>query len=245
MQTRKKACDGSASARVMQRAELLQCVVEYLGDDEDLCSAATLCRTASDDSIWSPLLNRLCYEFPQPEYDLPIIPGFTTDSHAAFSAHCHSWHHCESRKDLRWRLPAAFVDPRHADPEGFAQLPAARRWAALRMHMTKVLRRLRVPLTDAAVRANMKFLADWVRDALCDHELFHEDEVQQALARVTTRSTARACTGFCISELESNGLCPGSYARDAIVDGWANWGPSGTSSANALLWCITGVDFGP
>ncbi|KAG5176163.1 hypothetical protein JKP88DRAFT_249714 [Tribonema minus] len=288
-ETLKKTRDGSASARVMQRAELLQCAVEYLGDDKDLCSAATLCRTARDDTIWSPLVNRLCNEFPLPQYshvtpgfnemDMEAPPGFVrpemhehgmddpylsprfnrdtgvlefgfvspnefvlnwygrskracqkcrrsragrADSHAAFRAHCRSWRHCESRREPSERVPAAFVDPRHADPERFAQLPAARQWAALRRHVSAVLRQLRVPLADARVRANMERLADWARDELCDHEFLHEDEVQQALAGVTTSSAARACTDFCIGDLKSNGLCPGSYARVAIVDGWAN-----------------------
>eukprot|EP00611_Tribonema_gayanum_P031882 TRINITY_DN9336_c0_g4_i1.p1 TRINITY_DN9336_c0_g4~~TRINITY_DN9336_c0_g4_i1.p1 ORF type:complete len:184 (-),score=22.53 TRINITY_DN9336_c0_g4_i1:507-1058(-) len=85
---------------------------------------------------------------------------FTTDSHTAFRAHCSLWRHCKSRIDRSERVPSQFVDPRHADPERFAQLPAARQWAALRRHVSAVLRQLRVPLADARVRANMERLAE-------------------------------------------------------------------------------------
>eukprot|EP00611_Tribonema_gayanum_P021600 TRINITY_DN4185_c0_g1_i1.p1 TRINITY_DN4185_c0_g1~~TRINITY_DN4185_c0_g1_i1.p1 ORF type:complete len:287 (+),score=21.17 TRINITY_DN4185_c0_g1_i1:24-863(+) len=207
---------------VMQHAELLRCMVEYLGDDKDLCSVATLSRTARDDRIWSPALKRLCQEFPLPECSAPEIPEddnlspaappgfvrlarheignssprfnsdtgvlefafvssdqpvpdahdhsnrraltwvpalpplscvpcrFTTDSHAEFNAHCHSWRHCENHMDPSERVPAQFVDPRHADPEGFARLPAVRQWAALHKHVAAVMRRLRAPLANAA-----------------------------------------------------------------------------------------------
>ncbi|KAG5182295.1 hypothetical protein JKP88DRAFT_348975 [Tribonema minus] len=280
MQTRKKARDGSASARVMQHAELLRCMVEYLGDDKDLCSFATLSRTARDDRMWTPALECLCQEFPLPEcssFEIPeddnlspaAPPGFvrlarhkiinsspkfnsdtgvlefafTTDSHAEFNAHCHSWRHCENHMDPSERVSAQFVDPRHAEPECFARLPAVRQWAALHKYVAAVMRRLHAPLTNAGGRANMKSTAEWACDSLLEHRYLQEDIRNQALARLSTSSAARGSTKLCVSDFEAIGLRPGSWAREAIVHGWADWCPDGSSSSRELLFCITGVHF--
>ncbi|KAG5187003.1 hypothetical protein JKP88DRAFT_288400 [Tribonema minus] len=53
------------------------------------------------------------------------------------------------------RVPSRFANPRHADPEGFAQLPAVRQWAALRMHVATVEQYLGLPLAVAGVGSIM------------------------------------------------------------------------------------------
>ncbi|KAG5182296.1 hypothetical protein JKP88DRAFT_245732 [Tribonema minus] len=247
MQTRKKARDGSFSASVMQHAELLQCMVEYLGDDKDLCSEARLSRVACSDKVWSVVLKRFSQEFPLREWEFASIPGFTTDTYAAFREHCCSWHHRENRMDPRERVPARFVDPRHDDPEGFAQLPAVRQWAALHKHVTTVMQYFHAPPADRRAQATVDSIVQCAQEVL--YEFAEDDELDDAeleheLALITTSSALRGRAEWCVDQFRDHGLWPLSVARDMVVDGWASWCTGEYASKRLLLCCVSDSDWG-